>query len=412
MERHLSLKSQSIWNSFGSAILLGVQWVLSVLLTRLNGFSDAGIFSFAMTLSNVFSTFANYGIRNYQVTDQYRKNNQGQYLIMRITASIIAILICILYVGLNKKITFYEKTAVLLYLVYSISIAISDVLMGSIQLKNHLEVNGYSNCIRAFLCFFLFTAVLLMSHNLLLSLCSMSVAAVIVLFGYDLRQYKKYYGFSSGILIRELPKSWVLYKEGLPVMITALIPMVITAHPRTVIQQHIGSDSLGYFSAVYTPSVILSTILPPMLIGFLPGISSCWNENKKSSLIKRILQSYGIVVAIVGIAYLGVALFGKWFLVLLYGESIKLYAPLLNFAIVATGLGCLCTCGNNILVAIKSTYIIVIISCVALIVTFALSLPLVLSYSIFGASYVLIIAYAIQAILQIIYLVMRVIRLH
>lgn len=58
-----------LWNSVGSIVYMGGQWVLSVLVVRTLGYTDAGIFSLAMSLTNTFYSLANYGIRNFQVSD-------------------------------------------------------------------------------------------------------------------------------------------------------------------------------------------------------------------------------------------------------------------------------------------------------------------------------------------------------
>lgn len=403
----MNLKKKTLVNSVGSLTLLGFQYLISILLVRESGYEDAGIFSLAMTVANVFATFSNYGLRNYQVTDAGRQDCQEQYLFMRLTACVLAVLSCVIYLAFNQSFSCAEKYAVLLFLVFSLSMAVNDVMMGSIQIKNRLEINGISNSVRGIACFLSFSLVFFLTHELLFSLAAMAFASVLTLAAYDYRQYKKICQVRFTQPFRVLCKSRALFWEGFPVMLSTVIPMLIVAYPRTSIQKLYGIEQLGYYSTIFTPSVVLSTVLPPLLIALVPEISKNWVERRMKLFLKNTLLEYSIVVAVSGLAFVGAAILGKQFFRLLYGESILPYFPLLYAAIAATGMSCLCVCGNNIIVAIGGKRALAVLSCMALASTLALSLPMIRAYGIYGAAYVLIASYGIQAVCQIVYLVIK-----
>lgn len=408
----MDIRKQTIVNSLGSAVLLGFQWLISVCLVRTNGYEDAGVFSLAMTVSNIFSTAANYGLRNYQLTDHSRRNKQDEYLIMRLISSAFASGTCTAYLYLNKNYTAIEKWAIGLYLLYNLTIVINDSLMGSIQLENHLELNGFSNILRGMFSFALFLGALLLWEKLLPALGMMVLASLLVLLMYDLPQYVKLCTERKGRWRGHFRGSCSLFVEGFPVMLSSIIPMMVTALPRTILQNQMGSEYLGFFSSVYTPAVLLSTVLPPALISIIPAISQYWHEENIREMMRNVAISYGVVCAAICGALAVAGLAGRLFLTLLYGDSILPYANLLYYAILAVGMSCVCTCGNNIVVAIGGKRMLLFMSGLTLGVTLAFSGTLVSAYGIIGAAIVQIIAYGLQAVIQLVYLSMEILSLN
>ena len=68
-EKKLSLQSSIAWNSIGSIFYLGCQWLMTVVVVWIAGLETAGILSLAMSVSNIWYSFAVYGMRNFQVSD-------------------------------------------------------------------------------------------------------------------------------------------------------------------------------------------------------------------------------------------------------------------------------------------------------------------------------------------------------
>ena len=69
-ETGLSLKSNMIWNSIGSLTYFGCQWLITILVVRMSdSFEAAGTLSLAMSIANIFTPFALFRMRAYQVSD-------------------------------------------------------------------------------------------------------------------------------------------------------------------------------------------------------------------------------------------------------------------------------------------------------------------------------------------------------
>lgn len=395
----MSLRNQTLVNSLGSLVLLGSQWLISILLVRTSGYEDAGVFSLAMSIANVFLAFANFGMRNYQVTDIRNKFSPDQYILARVILSCFSVLLCLVYVlidGFSPR----SSIAILLYLAYNLFFNISDIMMGNLQLKNHLELNGYSNAMRGMSCFLLFLFVHLQTGNLLFSMAAMSLGALIVLLLFDIPKHRRFCGTIRLPVRTHIKTVLTLYSACFFAFVSTIMPIIITAVPRREIDKQLGDAMLGVFSSVYTPTVLLNTLIPTILLSFVPVITRLWQDGDIRSLRSMIAKSYGIVIAITLLALVLSCFTGKLFLRLVFGAEILPYSSLLYWAIAAIGLNCACICGNHILIAFRNGAQAALFSAIAMITAIITSNRFIRGYGIYGGAYVLIIAYITQILMQ------------
>ena len=353
----------------------------------------------AMSIANVFATIMNYGIRNYQVTDISFRYAPNHYVYARFFLTIAAGILCFIYLFIDKY-SAKNTYAILLYLSYNASINISDIIMGNLQRAEHLEFNGYSNTIRGISCLALFGIVQYLNKNLLMAMGAMSLGSLLVLIFFDVPLYLKTCQ-EIGSLTRNIYKNVIsIYRICFFIFISTIIPILITAIPRREIQFILGETMLGFFSSVYTPAVILNTVIPTVIIAIVPSITQKWKEGQSQEVKREIEISYLLVISITFFALVVSRLCGKPFLELLYGSEILQFAPLLQTAVIAIGLNCTCVCGNYIMIALEQRRKMALFSFISLCIVVAASRLFVIKYHIYGAAYVLIAGYGVQIILQ------------
>ncbi len=400
----MTLRNKALINSAGSLVLFLGQWVISVIIVRITGYGDAGIFSLAMSISNVFCFIANYNIRNYQISDVNNEFTQKQYLLSRITTIGISIIACAVYLLFKSSYSFVEKIAIALYLLYSNINVFSDTMMGSLQKQDRLEINGYSNILRGVLCCGIFIVVHILSKNILLSLLIMTMTTLFTTFLYDWRYYRK-------SVILEAYEGKNIYaiasilKKCFPLMVSTIFPVITTAIPRSTIHKIFGEETLGYFSSIFTPTAIIVTLAPALILSFVPKISDEWNKLNLLSLGKLIALCYGICAAFTVVSEVAALLAGRPVMTLVFGESILPYYNLLYWAIAATGVNAFTSCGNAILIAMRKRKTVAIASLISTAFAFFLSNILIKNNGIYGAAYLLLIAYGVHALIQIVVIV-------
>ena len=74
-----TLKKDFVWNTLGSLIHAFNSLFFLIIVTRINGLENSGIFSYAFTISNIFLIVATFGGRNYQITDIKKEFSDNVY---------------------------------------------------------------------------------------------------------------------------------------------------------------------------------------------------------------------------------------------------------------------------------------------------------------------------------------------
>jgi len=396
--------SGALINSIGTVSVFFAQWVISVLIVRITGYADAGIFSLAMSISNIFLYIANYNIRNFQISDAKQEYTQNQYLLSRFLSVAISFVACFVYMAVVGGYTEIEKVAILMYLFYSNSTMISDVMMGTVQINGHIEKGGYSNILRGIVCLLTYLGVYILTKSLVSALLVMSIGSVLVVIFYDIPQYRKYYKKSEFGFSTDFKKAVSILKNCFLLMLSGMSALIITAAPRRQIQLQLGQEQLGYFSSIFTPTVIIITLIPALILAIIPRIAEAWNKNDRKTFLKDVGKCYLLIIGFTVLALIAALFVGRFFMALLFGESILVYYDLLYWSIFATGLNGMCSCGNSVLIAMRKDKPVTIAAFISVVIISVIVENMIRAFGLYGASYALIVTYGLQALIQIIFI--------
>ena len=119
-----------IWNTVSGMINAGQSALILIFISHFLTHTDAGMFTIAFALANLFSTMGRYGVRNYQVTDVQENSRFGEYLRARLYTVTGAMAIMLAYLAFQaaKGIYSVEKISVLFVIcVWKMIDAVGDV---------------------------------------------------------------------------------------------------------------------------------------------------------------------------------------------------------------------------------------------------------------------------------------------
>lgn len=330
--KKLTIGQSVIWNTWGNLLYYGTQWIITVFVTRLLGYRAAGTYSLAMSITNAFTALANYGIRNYQISDIREKYTAGNYGLSRIFTCALSLVLCSAFVivnGYNVDVC----ACVIVYMVFRISEAWFDYLSAIYQREWRLDYLGKSLTIRSIVLFVVFIIVTICTHNLLIIIISMAISMNIIVLLYDNRNAFK---LETVNLVLNIKGVFRLLVECIPLAIFSIFSSSIASIPRYFLDMYCGKEMLGIYASVAAPVLIIQlvagNIFNPMLSAFTESIEK--KERREFiSLIKKCVW----VTACITIASLIVAkVFGRLGLILLFGDSIDGYEYLLIPLILCT----------------------------------------------------------------------------
>lgn len=320
-----NLKKNMLWNAAGNIVYLACQWLLTVLVTRLGSFEDAGVLSIAMSVSATFQTIAIFGIRSFQVSDTENKYSDTCYVTFRVFTCAVALLGTLLF----SLITGYrsnELVCILLFMLFRLAENFSDVLHGIAQKNGRLDIAGKAFAIKGVGLLTAFLAGFLLTRKLSVGIAAMALLSVCSTLLYDLTVTKRLADFR----LLDLHTPWVeLAKETLPLCVYLFCSSAVSTVPKLILEWQCGETLLGIYSSVFAPALLISAATGYLYSPFIPIFARHYQAGDRKAFLGAFLKLSGAILILALVTVIAAAFLGEFALVLVFGEQIRAHAYLL-----------------------------------------------------------------------------------
>ena len=173
-----------VWNMTGSMIMAFQSVIMLMILTRILGLYEAGLFTIAYANANLFLTIGKYGMRNFQVSDVTGQFSFHEYRLSRAITTITMVFVAlayVIYVGDKNQYTLEKSLIIMWMCIFKAVDAFEDVYHGLYQRRGRLDVAGKLLTLRLGLTLLVFGAGLFVLKDLLAALMISTVVTVILL---------------------------------------------------------------------------------------------------------------------------------------------------------------------------------------------------------------------------------------
>lgn len=390
-----SLERNALWNTVGNFAYLFSQWLLSVVIVRITSYQDAGIYSLAVSVTNVLVCISFYGIRNFQVSDLRNQYSDKEYRVNRCLTCFLSLVLCIVIL-LVTPYSMEQKCVILLYMLFRIEEAYADVLQGMAQKRSRLDIVGISFLMKGIVNTVTFVAALSFTKNLPVSIIAMILSTAVIMAGYD------------RVKIRHLPdmdtdcagrKVLELLREGLPLVLYTTLVAATPAIPRYVLEIVHGQEMLGIYATIATPAVIIQAAAGYLLAPLIVPLSEKYHKNDKrgfNSLLGKLLFA---MAGIFLLCMAGAKVFGRLGLRLLFGAEILEYSYLLMPVLACTVVTAMAWIINAVLVIFRQLKAVFFINAMGTGISCIISGYLIKGYGLNGTSYSHMLSIGIQSVI-------------
>jgi O-antigen/teichoic acid export membrane protein len=389
--KKLSISMSMLWNSFGSTVYLGCQWLITVIVVYLSSdLQNAGNLSLAISISNVIYTMAVFNVRTYQISDLEKKYSSREYIGFRIITSAVSIAVCIVFL-LVSNFTTHQQQCILLYVFFRTGEAVVDVFSGIQQRGDRMDYVGISFIVRGIVSLTVFILVLRANGDINISILMMCIATYIVIALYDIPRARQFDEVIPSFSRRSM-RSMLL--ECSPLAISLVLFAFIVTFPRQALDQAYGGEMLGIYASVATPTVIVQVatayILTPLLTSFA---KLAMDKDKKGFL--ALVWKIVLVIAVFTVFMIFFSrLLGEWGLRLLFGERLISYSYLLPSIILCTSLSAYILLFINLMTVLRGLIHVFTANVVAFAISFLSSDYFVKNFGLMGVSYCTIVSYS------------------
>ena len=318
----MSKKNDYIWNSLGSFLQSAISPILLIIITRLNGIDDSGLFSFALSFSVVFWAVSLWGGRTYQVSDVQREFSSGGYVAVRFIASLIMAISATVFCLLNEYST-VKICLIMILVAFKILESIADSLYGVLQIHRKLYIAGISLTMKAILGFGTFIIVDVLTKDVIYAALAILLVNVLVILFYDILwvQRVESIAVSREIVKKYITQAIVIMKRTSPVFVVMFLTMFSLNIPRYFLDKY-HSDQIGYFGIMAMPITLLMLFVSFVIQPNVVGLSELLTKRKLKEFARIVGKinkiTFGLGVVSVVLSYL----IGVWILNTIFGIAI------------------------------------------------------------------------------------------
>ena len=291
-----------MWNMIGSGIYSLVSMLLSVIVIRIIGEDDGGIFSIAITVSQMMLYIAYFEQRTYQVTDTENKYDFSQYHGAKIIACALMMACSAIYVFFLKRYTVEKAEIIMLMCVYRMLDGYADLYEGQFQLDGRLYLAGKSMAFRSVCSAAVLLLTLSITKNMKTSLCVAIGVAAIGVIVFDLAVEKVYCNISPEF---NRGKVFDIFKECFPLFIGSFLWVYILSASRIAVDAHLTNTDMAYYQVLFLPVSIINLFATFFFRPELTVLSELYNKGNYNFFWSKIKKLIVLIAIFTGITMLG-----------------------------------------------------------------------------------------------------------
>ena len=399
MEKDKQFNRNFTWNTIGTGLNAFTSLFFMIIVTRINGVDEAGIFTLAFSTATILYSIGIYAGRIYQVTELNEEISDKDFIASRIITCILMIIFILgfcLFRGYDA-----EKLVIFLLLtIYKVLEAFSDVIYGILQKHDNLDIVGKSLFIKSLISILIFLILNLITKSIIFSIIAMIVICVIIMITYDFKRAYTYIDFSRKIKMQNV---WNIFKKGFFVFAISFLGMYVLNAPKYAIDTYLTNDYQTVFGIIVMPATVIGLVAQFLIFPYLNKIVELYKNKDLKNLKKLLLKIISIVIAFGIIATLLGYFIGTQILGFIYGINLSMYKTGLAVIIVSATLYTIGTICSSILTTVRETFSQFIIYILVAIVAMILSNILTYKSGIKGAVFAYFLIMVVQSTLYFIY---------
>lgn len=333
-----------VWNTAAGLINAAEAVVMSMIVTRMTGLSDAGMLTMAFAVGNLMLPIGKFGVRNFQVTDVEHKFSLFTYIMTRLATVIVMVISVCGYLGYATSRLGYssDKIGVVfaVCMIYAVE-ALEDVIWGYYQQRNRLYAGAGMFCVRWTGILLFFPVALYISRSLKDTLLwCMILSAVIFLillrvsYPRICRREDRFSEMSGNrIDFRQIGR---LLKAVLPLFGISFLALYENNMPKYSIDAYMTDEIQACYGFVAMPVFVIGLLNNFIYQPSLVPMAVEWEQGQVVKFRKRIGRQIMIIGALAGVCMTGAYLLGIPVLSLLYNTDLTGYKRELMILLLAS----------------------------------------------------------------------------
>lgn len=378
-----NLINKAKWLLSGNILFSFSQWLTLILFAKLTSSQALGQYAFALSIAAPIFMLTNLQLRPLLISDYHggKKYNFEEFFSLRFYSNFCALLIVFIW-GVVSNL----DALIIIMAVASIKFleGISDILYAYYNAENKTKLITKSLTVKSITSLTFVFLVLLMSKSVEIGVFSIFLAYLFVLFWVDLKILKP----SLAWFKFDFEKIKKLAVYALPLGIAVMLVSLQTNMPRYFIEKYHSVEDVGIFTVFYYFIVIGGIFINSVCQYLSPYYSSYWHQGDVKEFWKYVKYSWIISIIFSLLAFVFVYFFGKYTILLIYGESFIKYLYVLKVLMLSSIFVYLSVVNGYVLTSLNVLKIQVPMFLILILISIIFSYCLIPSYGLRGAAWV------------------------
>lgn len=322
LDDHNIERDSYVWNMIGSMLMAFQSVIMLMILTRVLGLKEAGIFTIAYANANLFLTIGKYGMRYFQISDVKRQFTFAEYRMSRVLTAAAMLATAFAYIVYAAAVNGYsaEKIQVIVWMcLFKVTDALEDIYHGYYQSRNRLDIASKCMTIRIGVTILVYAAGLIVIKDQLRALI---IATILT--GVLLAVFTKW--SMEGFVIPKEKAAPVNVKKILltcfPLFAGGFLSFYIGNAPKYAIDSMLTDEIQACYGFIAMPVFVIGLLNNFIFNPMLYKLSVMWDEGRIKEFVKKIFIQIGIVAAITMLCIVGAYILGVPVLSWLYNTNL------------------------------------------------------------------------------------------
>lgn len=305
--KKLTLRKNFSWVLSGRILQACSQLLLVMLIAKLTSPEILGLYGMAMAITTpVFGLF-NIDLSFLLATEVKGGYTITTYLRVRFLSSIVATFVCTVFMFFSNF-TMDQRIIVCLIAVIKAIEGQSDIVFGVFQNKERMDFMGKSMFLSGFLSIITIGSLLLLTKSLPIALAGMACSYTLKYYLYDHIRGKVFWQQEKkSTIIKDADNILRLLKLASPLGILIMMKSLTMSIPCFFIEYSMGTESVGFFTAMATFLKVGQNITAPLVQAVSPRMAQHYWNNIKQFIrfqIKLIFVGLGLGLGLVLICWI------------------------------------------------------------------------------------------------------------
>lgn len=322
LDDHNIERDSYVWNMIGSMLMAFQSVIMLMILTRVLGLKEAGIFTIAYANANLFLTIGKYGMRYFQISDVKRQFTFAEYRMSRVLTAAAMLVTAFAYIVYAAAVNGYsaEKIQVIVWMcLFKVTDALEDIYHGYYQSRNRLDIASKCMTIRIGVTILVYAAGLIVIKDQLRALIIATIST-----GVLLAVFTKW--SMEGFVIPKEKAAPVNVKKILltcfPLFAGGFLSFYIGNAPKYAIDSMLTDEMQACYGFIAMPVFVIGLLNNFIFNPMLYKLSVMWDEGRIKEFVKKIFIQIGIVAAITMLCIVGAYILGVPVLSWLYNTNL------------------------------------------------------------------------------------------